>query len=187
MALEVFMDEKVVEDVYSDMPLTGTHLANQVLDEISKDACNIAAEKGSAIFKTFKGGTSAFYPSPDYEAGEAGVGINEDYHYLIYQENGFQSFSMKALYGKTIPMMIDGVLIFRKVTNINQFRSGKKTYWIRNQDGELMPEYKQARSWVHPGHKPVEFISEAIDESIDKHQEDIDYAYVGGMIEWINE
>lgn len=181
------MDSRVVEDVYNDMPLTGTTLANEVLDEISESACDLAAEYGSAYFKTFRGGRLAFFASPDYETGEAGVGINPENHYLIYQENGFQSFSMKSLYGKTIPMIIDGQLIFRKVTNINQFRSGNKTYWIRNQDGELMPETRQARSWVHPGHEPVKFISDAIDDAIDQHQDDIDYAFVGGMLEWINE
>lgn len=181
------IDERIVEDVYADMPLTGTQLANRVLDEVSATACDLAAEYGSGMFNTFSGGRLAFYPSPDYEAGYAGVGINPANHYLIYQENGFASFPMKALYGKTVPMLIGGRLVFRVVTNINQWRSGQKTYWLRNEDGELMPETRQARSWVHPGHEPVGFIADAIDDAIDAHREDIDYAFVGGMVEWMNE
>lgn len=181
------IDERVVEDVYADMPLTGTQLANRVLDAVSETACDLAAEYGSGMFNTFSGGRLAFYPAPDYEAGYAGVGINPENHYLIYQENGFASFAMTALYGKTVPMIVGGALIFRVVTNINQWRSGQKTYWLRNQDGELMPETKQARSWVHPGHEPTRFIADAIDDAIAQHQEDIDYAFVGGMMEWIDE
>lgn len=181
------MDERVIEDVYADMPLTGTSLANRVLDMVSETACDLAAEYGSGIFATFKGGRMAFYPSPDYAAGYAGVGIVPEHHYLIYQENGFQTFPMKSLYGKVVPMLIGGQLVFRKVTNINQWRKGEKTYWVRGQDGELMPETRQSRSWVHPGHGPVQFIADAIDDAIAMHSEDIDYAFVGGMMEWIDE
>lgn len=98
------MDERVIEDVYADMPLTGTSLANRVLDMVSETACDLAAEYGSGIFATFKGGRMAFYPSPDYAAGYAGVGIVPEHHYLIYQENGFQTFPMKSLYGKAQPL-----------------------------------------------------------------------------------
>ena len=40
---------------------------------------------------------------------------------------------------------------------------------------------------MHPGHGPVQFIADAIDDAIAMHSEDIDYAFVGGMMEWIDE
>lgn len=178
------MDSRVLDDIMSELPASDTSLSRELLDEISEHACDLAAKYGTAAFETFNGGRQAFYPAPNYEEGTAGVGIVPEKHYLVYLENGFASFPMTHLYGKTIRMVIDGKVIFRKVTGINRFSKGTKTYWRRGGEGELLADTAQARSWVHPGHAPVKFIADAVSDSIDDYQEDIDYAYFGGLMEW---
>lgn len=155
-------------------------MARTYLDEIlyttAERACDLAVEKAGSMLKSLRGGSSCFYPIVDEEENEIGVGVNPDYHYLVYQNRGFASFAMKSLYNKTIPMVIDGKLVFRKVTGINQWRPGHRYYWQRDQWGELVPEYKQRRAWVHPGMPPKNFLSLAVDQAIDENQDMIDDA-----------
>lgn len=143
-----------------------------VLWEAAQRACDLAFENATADLRTLKGGRSCFYPivNPD---GSIDVGVNPDYHYLIYQENGFASFPMTWAYNRVIPMWIDGRLQFRKCVGINRFQSGHKNYWQRGADGQLVPEYKQKRSWVHPGLPPKHFIADAVDEALEEYEYDL--------------
>ena len=118
----------------------------RALDETAELACDYAFVIASQDLKSLRGGRSCFYPIADEEKNEIGVGVNPDYHYLVYLNRGFASFPMKWAYGRVIPMFINGKLIFRKCTGINQFRSGFKNYWQRTQDGELIAEWKQAKA-----------------------------------------
>ena len=141
-------------------------------------ACDLAYENALPIFKTFKGGRMAFFPCVDVENGRIGVGVNPDYHYLIYQERGFASFPMSWAYGRTIPLMINGQIVFRKCTGVNRFQSGHKNYWQRGVDGKLIPEFKQKRSWVHPGLPPKHFMAEAIEQAIKDKSRMIKYSEI---------
>lgn len=141
-------------------------------------ACDIAVQKAGSMLKSLKGGRDCFYPIVDFDESEIGIGINHEYHYLVYQDRGFASFPMRAIYGKVIPMVIDGELVFRKVTGINQWRPGHRYYWQRNQWGELVPEYRQRRAWVHPGVGPKNFISDSVDLAILENQDEIDESYL---------
>lgn len=136
-------------------------------------ACIKAAEFAGQRLQSLSGGISAFYPSVDLDNARFGVGIVEKYHYLVYQENGFSTFSMVALKGKTVPMVINGQLIFRKVSKVNEFRPGKKVYWRRNKDGELFPSGEQRRAWVHPGVPPKGFVTDAVKSAAVEKMNDI--------------
>lgn len=142
--------------------------------DVANVACDKAVEKAGWVLKSLRGGRACFYPV-SYE-DIVGVGVNHEYHYLIYLDRGFASFPMRAIFNKTIPMVINGQLTFRKVTGINQWRPGHRYYWQRGSDGELIPEWKQRRSWVHPGYGPTNFISAAVEEAIEENQDDIDLA-----------
>ena len=124
-------------------------MARTLLDEtlymVADRACDLAVEKAGSMLNSLKGGRSCFYPIVDEDENEIGVGVNPDYHYLVYQNRGFASFAMKSLYNKTIPMVIDGKLVFRKVTGINQWRPGHKYYWQRDQWGELFIPIQQKK------------------------------------------
>lgn len=146
------------------------------LRETAELACDYAFQFASQDLKSLKGGRMCFYPVVDAENESIGVGVNPDYHYLIYQNRGFASFPMKWAYGRVIPMFIDGELIFRKCTGMNQFRSGFKNYWQRDIDGKLLSEYRQARAWVHPGLGPKSFIDDAIDLALDDKIDDLEDA-----------
>lgn len=157
------------------------------LQEAAELACEYAFEYASQDLKTMRGGRNCFYPIVDKDNEEIGVGVNPDYHYLVYQNNGFASFPMKACYGKTIPMFIDGKLVFRKCTGINQFRSGFKNYWQRDIEGNLISEYKQARAWVHPGLPPKNFLEDAIEKALDDREYDIAEAVFADEYGWLEE
>ena len=154
-----------------------SQLELQLYDTANK-ACDYAYANATEDMKTLKGGRSCFYPVVDIKNGKVGVGINADYHYLVYQNNGFASFPMKWAYGRVIPMVVNGKLIFRKCTGINRFQSGHKNYWQRDANGELIPEFKQKRSWVHPGLPPKNFIEDAVDEAVDEDYYDIQEAII---------
>lgn len=158
---------------------------DEALREVAEDACGLAAEKAGEMLSSLKGGRDSFYPVVRGET--VGVGVNPEYHYLIYQENGFASFTMTACFGKTIPMVIDGRLVFRKCTGLNQFRPGFKTYWVRGQDGELVPEYRQRRAWVHPGLPPKNFMRDAVAEAVERNRDLIDEAYLRDAYESVQE
>ena len=157
--------------------MASTHLES-TLHDIANVACDKAAEKAGDIFRSLRGGRNSFYPVVNMETNNVGVGVNHDYHYLVYLNRGFASFPMRAIYGKIIPMLINGKLVFRKVTGINQFRPGHRNYWQRDINGELVEEYKQRRAWVHPGYGPTNFIQSAVREAIDENQKDIDLAII---------
>ena len=161
-----------------------THYEN-ALRLVADDACDLAVSKAGGMLKTLKGGRNCFYPVVGDDV--VGVGVNPEYHYLIYQERGFASFPMSASLGKTIPMLINGQLVFRKVTGINQFRSGHRNYWQRDSDGELIPVYRQRRAWVHPGMGPKNFMRDAIDEAIERDQPMIDEAMLYDAYEDLEE
>lgn len=149
-------------------------VTESVLLSVADEACDNAFANGNEVFRTLRGGRYCFYPIVREDGNgeiEVGIGVNPMYHYLVYQENGFASYPMKSLYGKTVPMLIGGQVVFRKCTGINQFRSGFKTYWHRGIDGELIPEYKQARAWVHPGLPPKRFMEEALDDAIERNSD----------------
>ena len=152
---------------------------------VASQACDLAMENARFDLKTLRGGRECFYPI--VRGQSIGVGFNPEYHYLVYQENGFASFPMKALLGKTIPLMIGGRIVFRKCTNINQFRPGHKNYWQRDKDGNLVPEYKQARSWVHPGMPPKHFVKDAIKEAMEDNRQFIDDALLYDVYENLEE
>ena len=147
----------------------------KVMDETARLACDYAFTYATESFKTLKGGRACFFPVvEETEDGiEIGVGINPQYHYLIYQENGFKSFTMKWALGRVIPIHVNGQIVYRKCTNLNQFRSGFKNYWQRDANGELYSRWQQRRSWVHPGHVPVKFIDDAIDRAVDENADKI--------------
>ena len=149
-----------------------------VMEATASKACDYAYDNAMGEFKSLKGGRYCFFPVVEEtdEGIDIGVGINPQYHYLIYLENGFESFTMKSAYGKTIPMLVNGNIVYRKCTGLNQFRSGSKNYWQRDANGNLYETYAQARAWVHPGHEPVKFIDEALDAAIEEDAEKIDFA-----------
>ena len=136
-------------------------------------ACDKAAEIAGQQLRSLSGGRNAFYPNVDVANSRISVGVVEKYHYLVYQDTGFETFVMTALRGKTIPIRsYDGSIAFRKATRINEFRPGRKTYWRRGADGELLPHVEQRRSWVHPGLPKKGFLLEgAIEATKDKAQD----------------
>ena len=144
-------------------------------------ACDKCAEFAGQRLKSLSGGRSAFYPKVDMDNCRFGVGIVERYGYLVYQDRGFATFVMSSLRGKTIPMMIDGQLVFRVATGINQFRRGRKVYWRRNADGELFPVEEQRRAWVHPGLPSKDFISDGVKAAAVECADDIYNALMSDM------
>ena len=143
---------------------------------IANRACGLAAEKASERLKTLKGGIGSFYPVCRPDSMEVGVGVVPRHHYLIYLEDGFAGFAMKSLYGKIIPMYLDGELVFRKVTHIGRWRSGFTTGWYRDSQGNLVSRRVQRRSWTHPGVGPKDFMKEAAAEAAESLQGDLDEA-----------
>lgn len=151
-----------------------THLES-TLNDIANVACDKAVEKAGWVLKSLRGGRNCFYPviGDDY----VGIGINNDYHYLVYLNRGFASFPMTAIFGKTVPILgADGQIHFRKVTGINQWRPGHRYYWQRDANGELVPEWRQRRAWVHPGYGPTNFLDSAVADAVSENQELIDNA-----------
>lgn len=138
-------------------------------------ACDYAFANATDDLKSLKGGRVCFYPvvNNGFEGYNIGVGVNPDYHYLVYLNRGFASFTMKECLGKVIPIYTNGRLIFRKCTGLNRWRSGNRDYWIRTSDGELISEYRQRRAWVHPGVGPKHFIDDAIEQAVADKAADI--------------
>ena len=155
------------------------------LGDIANIACDKSAILAGEVLNSLRGGRNCFYPIVDGDS--VGVGVNNAYHYLVYLNRGFASFPMKAIYGKTIPMVIDGKLVFRKVTGINQWRPGHRNYWQRDSNGELVPEWKQRRAWVHPGYGAQNFLEKAVSEAISEGQKDIDRALLYDKYEELEE
>ncbi len=158
----------------------------KVCEQAAERACDLAFQYASDDLTGLKGGRMCFYPVVNYEDDTFGVGVNPDYHYLVYQNNGFASFAMKSCIGKTIPMMTPNGLIFRKCTGVGQWRSGTRDYWSRDINGNLMVETKQRRAWTHPGLGPKRFIDDAVDDAMSEYEDDIIEAvfYDGyGMVE----
>lgn len=150
-----------------------------------RDAANLACDKCAELagqrLKSLKGGRLAFYPNVDMDECRFSVGVVDEYEYLVYQDTGFRTFTMTALKGKTVPMIINGQRIFRKVTRVNEFKPGRKNYWYRNTDGELFSQEQQARRWVHPGLPPKNFIRDGAAEAALERANDIFAAIVRDM------
>lgn len=142
-----------------------------------KDAASIAcmrcAEFAGQRLKSLRGGIYAFYPKVDMENCKFGVGIVDDYEYLVYQDKGFATFVMSSLKGKTVPMIINGQRVFRRASRIGKFRSGRTDYWRRGLDGELIASNEQRRSWVHPGLPPKDFLRDGVEAAARECASDI--------------
>ena len=136
-------------------------------------ACDKCAELAGQRLKSLRGGRQAFYPYVDMENCRFSVGVVERYHYLVYQDTGFATFVMTSLRGKTVPMVLNGQLEFRKATRINEWRAGEKTYWRRNADGELVGSVERRRSWVHPGLSPKNFLVDGATIAATERAQDI--------------
>lgn len=145
----------------------------QAMANAANVACMRCAEFARMQLKSLRGGMYAFYPKVDVNNCKFGVGIVEEYEYLVYQDTGFATFVMKSLRGKTIPMLIDGRMVFRKASRINRFRSGHRNYWRRDINGNLFPSYEQRRSWVHPGLPPKNFIADGVKAAASECADDI--------------
>ena len=156
--------------------------------DVANVACDRAVGNAGGMFRTFRGGRDCFFPKVDVAGRRVGIGLNPTYHYLIYQEHGFQSFTMRWALGRTIRMVLpSGEVIFRKCTALNQFRSGHKNYWYRDENGTLVPRYQQKRSWVHPGLPPKDFIKQSVSEAVVYEQHDIDRAIMADKYEALEE
>ena len=151
-----------------------THYEN-ALYVTANIACDKAVEKAGWVLRSLSGGRNSFYPVAHDDV--VGVGVNNEYHYLVYLNRGFASFPMKAIYGKTVPILgADGQIHFRTVTGINQFRPGHRYYWQRNAHGELVPEWKQRRAWVHTGYPAQNLLDAAVSDAVKENQDIIDTA-----------
>lgn len=106
---------------------------------------------------------------------------------LVSNADGLYVTDGYVLTHNTIPMFINGQLVFRKCTGINQYRSGYKNYWQRDAAGNLLSEYKQARAWVHPGLAPKNFIEDAIDKALEEKEDEIGDAIYYDNYGWIEE
>lgn len=146
------------------------------LQSAAELACDRAAEFAGRQLRSLRGGRLAFYPIVDADKCRFGVGVIDEYHYLVYQNDGFATFTMRSLAGKTVPMIIDGQLIFRKVTKVNEFRPGRKVYWRRDSNGVLMPSEEQRRAWVHPGLPPKSFIEDGVEAAGRESADDMFHA-----------
>lgn len=155
----------------------------RALWDAAESACYKCAQFAGQRLKSLRGGVNAFYPNVDVDNCRFSVGIVEKYGYLVYQDTGFATFVMSSLMGKTIPMLINGQLIFRRATRINRFRPGRKVYWRRGADGELIASEEQRRSWVHPGMPPKSFLSDGVNAAAVEHAQDIYEALVKDMEE----
>lgn len=156
-------------------------------------ACDLAFANATNDLKTLKGGRSCFYPVVNEKNGEVGVGLNTDYHYLIYQNNGFASFPMTWAIGRVVPMMINGKVVYRKCRGVGYeqpwMQPNHKNYWQRGMDGDLIPEYGPKLGWVHPGLPAKNFVDDALDQAIAEKRDDIDaarvkdrFGYFGGSL-----
>lgn len=155
-----------------------------VLWDIANVACDRATGNAGGLFRTFRGGRACFFPKVDVNGRRVGIGLNPTYHYLIYQENGFQAFTMRWALGRTIRMVLPGgAVIFRKCVALNRFRSGRRTYWYRDENGELVGRDQQRRSWVHPGVPPSDFMRRSVSEAVVQGQHDIDGAIMADRYE----
>ena len=143
------------------------------LRDTANYACDKSAEYAGQCLQSLKGGRLAFYPNVKPKECKFSVGVVDEYHYLVYQELGFQTFAMKELRDKTIPLKLDGQIVFRKATGINEFRSGSKTYWRRNVSGEIIPSREQKRAWVHPGMPPKHFIRDGVATAATERADDL--------------
>ena len=146
-------------------------------------ACDRCFELASMELRTLRGGRRAFYPIVRPDQGRFGVGIVDDYHYLVYQDTGFATFVMTSLAGKVVPMLVNGQRIFRyaRPSAINKYRSGRRVYWRRDADGNLMGVNEQRRSWVHPGLPPKNFVSRGVNEVAHERANDIYRALLADM------
>jgi len=141
-------------------------------------ACGRCAEIASRQLKTLRGGRNAFYPVVRADEGKFGVGIIDQYEYLVYQNRGFSTFVMTSLAGRTVPMLINGQRVFRYASKsrIGRFRSGHTTYWRRDSSGNIIGTDEQRRSWVHPGLPTKGFIEQGIQEVARERADDLFHA-----------
>lgn len=175
------------------MPSNSSYMEH-ALYNVANDACDRAFAIAGSMLRTLQGGRSAFYPVVDVEHRKIGIGINEKYHYLVYQDKGFASFVMRWALGRTIPIHLpNGKVIYRKCTNVGLFRTGyeghpgRRNYWYRGSDGKLAPKFQQRRSWTHPGLEPKNFIRQGVLEAIKAGREEIDRAYIYDAYEGLEE
>lgn len=164
------------------------------LYNVANDACDRAFAIAGSMLRTLKGGRSAFYPKVDLESHRIGVGIVEQYHYLVYQDTGFASFVMRWALGRTIPIHLpNGKVIYRKCTSVGKFRTGyeghpgRRNYWYRGADGKLVPKFQQRRSWTHPGLGPKNFIAQGVEGALEAGREELDRAIVYDSYEHLEE
>lgn len=147
-------------------------------------ACDYATALAGKELRHLKGGRSCFYPIWSADENRIGVGIIDQYHYLVYQNRGFATFTMKWAIGRTIPLLLpDGTRIFRYCKGVGQFRSGFKNYWYRDADGNLVPKRRQKRAWTHPGLGPKNFVEDAVMLALEDSEQAIATAYYYDMYE----
>lgn len=129
-------------------------------------ACGRCAEIASRQLRSLRGGRNAFYPIVHADEGKFGVGVIDQYEYLVYQNDGFSTFVMTSLAGRVVPMLINGQRVFRYASKsrIGRFRSGHTTYWRRDSSGNIIGSGEQRRSWVHPGLPTKGFIEQGVKE-----------------------
>ena len=142
------------------------------------------AERASGQLNTLSGGAASFYPTVDMDACKFGVGVVDDYHYLVYQNDGFATFPMWSLQGKVIPMLINGQRVFRRASKINLFSSRQPNptmYWRRNSNGELLQSSEPRRRWVHPGLGRKGFIEAGVEDAARERANDIFHALLEDM------
>ena len=155
-----------------------------VLRETAELACDRCAEYAGQRLKSLRGGRGAFYANVYPDEFRFAIGVVDEYEYLVYQDTGFETFVMTALKGKTVPLMIDGQRVFRKVTNVGQFntrRPGMTTYWRRDINGKLFGSVERRRSWVHPGLPPKNFIADGATAAAREKAQDLYEALIFDM------
>jgi hypothetical protein len=145
-----------------------------VLEDVGRQACDLAAEKAGRQLKTLSGGRAAFYPKIDVQGMRVGVGVIERYHYLVYQDTGFACFPMNWAIGRTIPIHLpDGSVVFRYCGDVGSPRGGIQRYWYYGADGRLVSRNEIKRSWTHPGLPPKYFLRDAANEAVRRNRPDI--------------
>ena len=141
-----------------------TMIANEAVDDIKY---YIIAE-----FKGTGASTAGVYPI--VEDGSIGIGILDEYEYLVYQDRGFETFQMHALEGKVVPLPDgEGGVKFRRVKNVGFPTAKKGRYVRRDPSGELYVSEEPRTRWTHPGLMPRHFIEDAVKRGVNYHRLDI--------------
>lgn len=133
--------------------------------KVANTAVRLAVQR--APKKTGKG-ARGLYPIVR-DNGDIGIGIRRWAYYMNFQELGIKPFTMWSLEGKTIPMDINGHLVFRVAKGVG--KPGR----INKRDpktGRILPGNVGVR-WRHPGLAPKHFIRDSIKDALRLHERDI--------------